>query len=172
VLTFCNLDVSKEVRAVTPAEATRTRGSVLAARFNIAARVLLRYAKEVRQLLLLIVIGMLLSSSAFAQQTHSFDVKIGQRVKLRDMGGPNVELIVNGVDQFDVSVTVIDYEHMRFVRTNGSYGYQQPGVTNKQFKIADNGRTRIFHRGNCSVYYVPDMNTRMNHAKVEVKVGP
>jgi len=118
------------------------------------------------------MIGTLLSGSAFAQQTHSFDVKIGQRIKFRDMGGPNVELIVNGVDQFDISVTVIDYEHMRFVRTNGSYGYQQPGVTNKQFKVADRGGTQIFHRGGCSVYYVPDMNTRMNHAKVEVKVGP
>ena len=141
------------------------------ARFNTAARLLLRDGKEVRQILLPIVISMLLSSSASAQQTHSLDVKVGQRVKLRDMGGPTVELIVNGVDQFDVSVTVIDYEHMRFVRTNGNYGYQQPGVTNKQFKIADHGGTRIFHRDDCSVYYVPDMNTRMNHAKVEVKVG-
>jgi hypothetical protein len=87
------------------------------------------------------------------------------------MGGPNVQLIVNGVDQFDIRVTLIDYEHMRFVRTNGSYGYQQPGITNEQFKIADRGKTRIFHRGDCSVYYVPDMNTRMNHAKVEVKFG-
>jgi len=146
-------------------------GFLSAARFNTAARLLLRYGKEVRQILLPIVISMLLSSSASAQQTHSLDVKIGQRVNLRDMGGPNVQLIVNGVDQFDVSVTVIDYEHMRFVRTNGSYGYQQPGVTNKQFKIADHGGTRIFHRDDCSVYYVPDMNTRMNHAKVEVKVG-
>jgi hypothetical protein len=60
---------------------------------------------------------------------------------------------------------------MRFVRSNGSYGYQQPGVTNKQFKIADGGKTRIFHRGSCSIYYVPDMNPRMNHAKVEVKIG-
>jgi len=125
----------------------------------------------VRQILLPIFIGMLLSSSAPAQQTRNLDVKVGQRVKLREMGGPNVQLIVNGIDQFDVSVTVIDYEHMRFVRTNGSYGYQQPGVSNKQFKIADSGRTRIFHRGDCSVYYVPDMNTRMNHAKIEVKVG-
>ena len=133
---------------------------------------MLRYAEEVRQILLSIVIGMLLSSSALAQQTHSLEVKVGQRVKLRDMEGPNVEVIVNGVDQFDISVTVIDYEHMRFVRTNGSYGYQQPGVTNKQFKVADRGGTQIFHRGGCSVYYVPDMNTRMNHAKVEVKVGP
>jgi len=150
----------------TPLEKASSR-----ARFDTAARLLLRYGKEVRQILLPIVISMLLSSSASAQQTHSLDVKIGQRVKLRDMGGPNVQLIVNGVDQFDVSVTVIDYEHMRFVRTNGSYGYQQPGVTNKQFKIADHGGTRIFHRDDCSVYYVPDMNTRMNHAKVEVKVG-
>jgi hypothetical protein len=126
----------------------------------------------VKQILLSIIIGMLLCNSAFAQQTHSLDVKIGQRIKLRDMGGPNVQLIVNGVDQFDVSVTVIDYEHMRFVRTNGGYGYQQPGVSNKQFKIADHGKTRIFHRDDCSVYYVPDMNTGMNHAKVEVKVGP
>jgi hypothetical protein len=125
-----------------------------------------------RQILPLIVIGMLLSSSAFAQQTHSLDVRIGQRVKLRDMGGPNVQLLVNGIDQFDVRVTVIDYEHMRFVRTNGNYGYQQPGITNEQFKIADHGKTRIFHRDDCSVYYVPDMNTRMNHAKIEVKVGP
>ena len=150
----------------TPLEKASSR-----ARFNTAARLLLRYGKEVRQILLPIVISMLLSSSASAQQTHSLDVKVGQRVKLRDMGGPTVELIVNGVDQFDVSVTVIDYEHMRFVRTNGNYGYQQPGVTNKQFKIADHGGTRIFHRDDCSVYYVPDMNTRMNHAKVEVKVG-
>ena len=124
-----------------------------------------------KQILPAIIISALLASSLLGQQIHSFDVKLGQRIKLRDMGGPNVELIVNGVDQFDVSVTVIDYEHMRFVRTNGSYGYQQPGVSNKQFKIADSGRTRIFHRGDCSVYYVPDMNTRMNHAKIEVKVG-
>ena len=124
-----------------------------------------------KQILLAIIISALLVSSLLGQQVHSFDVKIGQRVKLRDMGGPNVQLIVNGVDQFDVSVTVIDYENMRFVRTNGNYGYRQPGITNKQFKIADRGGTRIFHRGDCSVYYVPDMNTRMNHAKIEVKVG-
>ena len=136
-----------------------------------AARVLLRYAKEVRQILLPIIIGMLLCSSAPAQQTRSLDVKVGQRIKLSDMGGPNVELVVNGVDQFDVSVTVFDYEHMRFVRTNGKYGYQQPGIANEQFKIADRGKTRIFHRDACSVYYVPDMNTRMNHAKIEVTVG-
>ena len=124
-----------------------------------------------KQILLAVIISGLLFSSAFAQQTHSLDVKVGQRIKLRDMGGPNVQLIVNGVDQFDVRVTVIDYEHMRFVRTNGNYGYQQPGITNEQFKIADHGKTRIFHRDDCSVYYVPDMNTRMNHAKVEVKIG-
>ena len=124
-----------------------------------------------KQILLAVIISALLSSSLLGQQIHSFDVKIGQRIKLRDMGGPNVQLIVNGVDQFDISVTLIDYEHMRFVRTNGNYGYQQPGVTNEQFKIADRDKTRIFHRGDCSVYYVPDMNTRMNHAKVEVKVG-
>ena len=124
-----------------------------------------------KQILLAVIISALLASSLLGQQIHSFDVKIGQRIKLRDMGGPNVQLIVNVVDQFDVSVTLIDYEHMRFVRTNGNYGYQQPGVSNKQFKIADHGKTRIFHRGDCSVYYVPDMNTRMNHAKVEVKVG-
>ncbi len=124
-----------------------------------------------KQILLAVIISALLSSSLLGQQIHSFDVKIGQRIKLRDMGGPNVQLIVNGVDQFDISLTLIDYEHMRFVRTNGNYGYQQPGITNEQFKIADRGKTRIFHRGDCSVYYVPDMNTRMNHAKVEVKVG-
>ena len=124
-----------------------------------------------KQVLLAVIISALLASSLLGQQIHSFDVKIGQRIKLRDMGGPNVQLIVNGVDQFDISVTLVDYEHMRFVRTSGNYGYQQPGITNEQFKIADRGKTRIFHRGDCSVYYVPDMNTRMNHAKVEVKVG-
>ena len=124
-----------------------------------------------KQILLAVIISALLASSLLGQQIHSFDVKIGQRIKLRDMGGPNVQLIVNGVDQFDISVTLVDYEHMRFVRTSGNYGYQQPGITNEQFKIADRGKTRIFHRGDCSVYYVPDMNTGMNHAKVEVKVG-
>ena len=123
-----------------------------------------------KQIVLAISISALIANSIPAQQARSLDVKVGQRVKLHDLGGPNVELIVNGVDQFDVSVTVIDYEHMRFVRTNGKYGYQQPGITNEQFKIADRGKTRIFHRGDCSVYYVPDMNTRMNHAKIEVTV--
>ena len=125
-----------------------------------------------KQNLIAISICTLISSLTLAQQTQTLEAKIGERVKLAKLGGPNVELIINGVDQFDVSVTVIDYEHMRFVRTNGSYGYQQPGVTNKQFKIADRGGTRIFHRDECSVYYVPDMNTGMNHAKVEVKIGP
>ena len=124
-----------------------------------------------KQNLIAISICTLISSLTLAQQTQTLEAKIGERVKLAKLGGPNVELIINGVDQFDISVTAIDYENMRFVRTNGSYGYQQPGVTNKQFKIADRGGTRIFHRGDCSVYYVPDMNTRMNHAKIEVKVG-
>src|SRR5881392_4457129 len=115
--------------------------------------------------LIALTICTLIIRFALAQQTETLDVKIGERVKLAKLGGPNVELIINGVDQFDISVTAIDYENMRFVRTNGSYGYQQPGVTNKQFKIADRGGTQVFHRGDCSVYYVPDMNTRMNHAK-------
>jgi hypothetical protein len=125
----------------------------------------------VKQILLAVIISALLANSLLGQQIHSVDVKIGQRIKLHDMGGPNVQLIVNGVDQFDINVTLIDYEHMRFVRRNANYGYQQPGITNEQFKIADRGKTRIFHRGDCSVYYVPDMNTRMNHAKVEMKFG-
>src|SRR5207302_7887813 len=131
-----------------------------------------RQDKTVKQILLpIIIISALLARSLLGQQIHSLDVKVGQRIKLRDMGGPNVQLIVNGVDQFDIRVTLIDYEHMRLVRTNGSYGYQQPGITNEQFKIADGAKTRIFHRGGCSVYYVPDMNTRMNHAKADVKFG-
>lgn len=123
-----------------------------------------------KQIHLTIIISTLLASSVFGQQIHTLAVKVGQRIKLRDLGGPNVQLVVNGVDQFDINFTVIDYEHMRFVRTNGSNGYQQPGVKTEQFKKADHGGTRIFHRGDCSVYYVPDMNTRMNHAKLEVKV--
>lgn len=124
-------------RAQTRATAA-TRSTVIQ-RVRTSTASYVRQARSVVALrkILLIVIGMLLSSSAFAQQTRSLDVKVGQRIKLRDMGGPNVQLIVNGVDQFDISVTLIDYEHMRFVRTNGSYGYQQPGITNEQFKIAD-----------------------------------
>ena len=95
-----------------------------------------------KQILRAISIGALFASSVLAQQGRSLEVEIGQRVKLRTFGGPNVEVIVNAVDQFDISVTVIDYEHMRFVRTNGNYGYRQPGITNKQFKIADRGPTR------------------------------
>jgi hypothetical protein len=125
----------------------------------------------VKQNLIAISIWTLITGVAFAQQIQMLDVKIGERVKLAKLGGPNVELIINGVDQFDISVTAIDYENMRFVRTNGSYGYQQPGVTTRQFKKADHGHTRIFRRDDCSVYYVPDMATGMNHAKLEVKVG-
>jgi len=124
-----------------------------------------------KQNLIAISICTLITSFALAQQTQILDVKIGERVKLTKLGGPNVELIINGVDQFDISVTAIDYENMRFVRTNGPYGYQQPGVTTRQFKKADRGHTRIFHRPDCTVYYVPDMTTGMNHAKLEVKIG-
>jgi hypothetical protein len=124
-----------------------------------------------KQNLIAISICTLITCFALAQQTQTLDVKIGQRVKLAKLGGPNVELIINGIDQFDISVTAIDYENMRFVRTNGRYGYQQPGVTTKQFKKADRGHTRIFHRADCTVYYVPDMTTGMNHARLEVKVG-
>jgi hypothetical protein len=124
-----------------------------------------------KQNLIVISICMLISGFTLAQQTQTLDVRIGERVKLAKLGGPNVELIINGVDQFDISVTVIDYEDMRFVRTYGRYGYQQPGVTNKQVKKADHGHTRIFHGADCTVYYVPDMATGMNHAKLEVKIG-
>ena len=124
-----------------------------------------------KQNLIAISICTLITSLTLAQQTQTLDAKIGERVKLAKLGGPNVDLIINGVDQFDISVTAIDYENMRFVRTNGSYGYQQPGITTRQIKKADRGHTRIFHRGDCTVYYVPDMATGMNHAKLEVKVG-
>ena len=124
-----------------------------------------------KQNLILVSIWTLITSVALAQQIQTLDVKIGERVKLAKLGGPNVELVINGVDQFDISVTAIDYENMRFVRTNGSYGYQQPGVTTSQFKKADHGNTRIFHRPDCTVFYVPNMATGMNHAKLKVKVG-
>jgi hypothetical protein len=124
-----------------------------------------------KQNLVAISICTLITSFALAQQTQTLDVKIGERVKLAKLGGPNVELVINGVDQFDISVTTIDYENMRFVRTNGPYGYQQPGISTKQIKKADRGHTRILHRSDCTVYYVPDMATGMNHAKLEVKVG-
>jgi hypothetical protein len=124
-----------------------------------------------KQYLIAISICTLVTGSALAQQTQTLDVKIGERVKLAKLGGPNVELIVNGVDQFDINVTAVDYENMRFVRTNGRYGYQQPGITTRQIKKADRGHTSIFHRAGCTVYYVPDMATGMNHAKLEVKVG-
>ena len=125
-----------------------------------------------KQNLILVSIWTLITGVALAQQIQTLDVKIGERVKLAKLGGPNVELVINGVDQFDISVTAIDYENMRFVPTNGRYGYQQPGITTQQFKIGDRGHTRIFHRADCTVYYVPDMATGMNHAKLEVKVGP
>jgi hypothetical protein len=125
-----------------------------------------------KQNLFAISICTLMISFALAQQTQTLDVKIGERIKLTKLGGPNVELTINGVDQFDISVTAVDYENMRFVPTNGRYGYQQPGITTQQFKIGDRGHTRIFHRTDCTVYYVPDMATGMNHAKLEVKVGP
>ena len=125
-----------------------------------------------KQKLIAISICTLITCFALAQQTQTLDVKIGERVKLAKLGGPNVDLIINGVDQFDISVTAIDYENMRFVSTNGRYGYQQPGITTKQIKKGDRGHTQIFHRADCTVYYVPDMATGMNHAKLEVKTGP
>ena len=124
-----------------------------------------------KQKLAFISICILITGFALAEPAQTLDVKIGERVKLAKLGGPNVELIINGVDQFDISVTAIDYENMRFVRTNGRYGYQQPGVTTRQIKKADRGHTRIFHHADCTVYYVPDMATGMNHAKLEVKIG-
>jgi hypothetical protein len=124
-----------------------------------------------KQSLIAVSIWILITGVALAQQIQMLDVRIGERVKLAKLGGPNVELVINGVDQFDISVTAIDYENMRFVRTNGSYGYQQPGITTRQFKKADHGNTRIFHRPDCTVYYVPNMATGMNHAKLEVKIG-
>jgi len=101
-------------------------------------RVLMIVARLSLQIFRAISIGAFLASSVLAQQT-TLDVEIGQRVKLQNSGGPNVELIINGVDQFDISVTVIDYEHMRFVRTNGNYGYRQPGITtsNSRSPIGD-----------------------------------
>ena len=48
-----------------------------------------------KQILLAVTISALIAGSLLGQQIHSFDVKIGQRIKLRDMGGPNVQLIVD-----------------------------------------------------------------------------
>ena len=66
-----------------------------------------------KQNLIAISICTLISSLTLAQQTQTLETKIGERVKLAKLGGANVELIINGVDQFDISVTAIDYGTFR-----------------------------------------------------------
>lgn len=121
------------------------------------------------RLLVLVAGGLLLTGSVAAQPGHTLNVAIGQRISLQPLGGPNVQLVINRIDQFDINLTVIDYENMRLSRNMATgYNVEQPATTTRQFRLSDRSTTRIFHRGDCTVFYVPDMNTSMNHARLEV----
>ena len=118
-----------------------------------------------------ITMGVLLACAVHGQQTQVVDVECGKPLKLLQFGGPNVHIIVNGVDQFDVTVTTLDYEITQLKITGNIYsvqGREQPTVTREQIKKADGGMTRLFARGDTTVSYVPAMDTRQNHARIAV----
>lgn len=125
-----------------------------------------------RMTFLPIMIGMFLACAAHGQQTQVVDVELGKPLKLLQFGGPNVDVLVNTVDQFDVTVTTLDYENTQLKITGNIYsvhGKEQPTVTREQIKKADGGATRLFIRDDISVYYIAEMDTHQNHAKIAVR---
>jgi hypothetical protein len=124
--------------------------------------------------LLPIIIGAFFAYSAHGQQMQVVDIELGKPLKLLELGGPNVELIVNSVDQFDVTVTTLDYDNTQLKITGNVYsvyGKEEPTVTRKQIKKADGGVTPIFSRGNISAYYVASIDTSQNHAKIGIRLA-
>jgi len=87
------------------------------------------------------------------------DLEIGRPLDLRQFSGPNVSVVINGVEISELTITFRDYDRM--------IGWDhQPKVTHSRVKKED--KSLIYSWGRTKLLYLDVMDTAQNHVKLGI----
>jgi len=104
-----------------------------------------------------------------ADKSQTVDLEIGQPLNLREFNGPNVRLIVNGIEMSEVVITLVHPRGMRIDSRNVSSGYElsaAPGQTSIRIKKENN--SLVYQGGRIKVVYLDAIDTPQNHVRLGV----
>ena len=106
----------------------------------------------------------------YADKTRTVDLEIGQPLDLRMFNGPNVRVIVNGVEMSEIVITLIHPRRMRIVEgRNVSSGYDlsaAPGQTS--IRVKKENDSLVYQWGRTRVVYLDAIDTPPNHVRLGV----
>ena len=104
-----------------------------------------------------------------ADKSQTVDLEIGQPLNLREFNGPNVRVIVNGIEMSEVVITLVHPRGMRIDSRNVSSGYElsaAPGQTSIRIKKENN--SLVYQGGRIKVVYLDAIDTPQNHVRLGV----
>ena len=104
------------------------------------------------------------------EKSQTVDLEIGQTLNLREFNGPNVRIIVNGIEMSEIVVTLVHPRRMGIVEgRNVSSGYElaaAPGQTS--IRIKKENKSLVYQGGRIKVVYLDAIDTPQNHVRLEV----
>jgi hypothetical protein len=105
-----------------------------------------------------------------AEKSQTVDLEIGQPLNLREFNGPNVRLVVNGIEMSEIVITLVHPRRMGIVEgRNVSSGYElsaAPGQTSIRIKKENN--SLVYQAGRIKVVYLDAIDTPQNHIRLGV----
>jgi hypothetical protein len=105
-----------------------------------------------------------------ADKSQTVDLEIGQPLNLREFNGPNVRVIVNGIEMSEIVITLVHPRRMGIVEgRNVSSGYDlsaAPGQTSIRIKRENN--SLVYQGGRIKVVYLDAIDTPQNHVRLAV----
>ena len=102
-------------------------------------------------------------------KSQTVDLEIGQPLNLREFNGPNVRVIVNGIEMSEIVITLVHPRQMRIDSRNVSSGDEltaAPGQTSIRIKKENN--SLVYQQGRIKVVYLDDIDTPQNHVRLGV----
>jgi len=103
-------------------------------------------------------------------KSQTVDLEIGQPLNLREFNGPNVRVIVNGIEMSEIVITLVHPRRMGIVEgRNVSSGYDlsaAPGQTSIRIKRENN--SLVYQGGRIKVVYLDAIDTPQNHVRLGV----
>jgi len=103
-------------------------------------------------------------------KSQTVDLEIGQPLNLREFNGPNVRVIVNGIEMSEIVITLVHPRRMGIVEgRNVSSGYDlsaAPGQTSIRIKRENN--SLVYQGGRIKVVYLDAIDTPQNHVRLAV----
>lgn len=105
-----------------------------------------------------------------AAKSQTVELEIGQPLDLREFNGPNVRVIVNGIEMSEVVITLVHPRQMRIVEgQNVSSAYDlsaAPGQTS--IRIKRENYSLVYRWGRTKVVYLDEVDTPQNHVRLGV----